>query len=163
MMNRLSRFLCLAGLLLTCQTTSNSLWAAATPAQSDEGVKSARLISELSATGNREEVLLGLDITLDDGWHTYWRTPGTAGAPPTLDWSGSSNVKEHKLLFPAPVRETIFGIDSIGYTDGVLFPLRVKLQDPTKPADLTLNVTLLVCKEMCLPKNFTFTLSLPAG
>src|SRR5436309_13604570 len=36
--------------------------------------------------------LAGVEITLGEGWKTYWRMPGDAGVPPSFDWSGSTNV-----------------------------------------------------------------------
>ena len=36
--------------------------------------------------------LAGLEIRLDEGWKTYWRSPGDAGIPPTFDWSKSEKI-----------------------------------------------------------------------
>ena len=34
----------------------------------------------------------GLEFRFAKGWHGYWRTPGDAGIPPTVDWSASENI-----------------------------------------------------------------------
>ena len=47
-------------------------------------------------------VRAGVEIKLDPGWKTYWRDPGDSGMPPTLDFSGSDNVKAVTVLWPAP-------------------------------------------------------------
>ena len=39
------------------------------------------------------ELLAGVQIRLEPGWKTYWRTPGDSGVPPSFDWSGSKNLK----------------------------------------------------------------------
>jgi len=154
-------FLFMLALLLTLSLPSLA-FAAATPAQNDEAL-SIRLISNLDAAGETAEALLGLDVTLADGWHTYWRSPGATGAPPVLDWAKAQNVKSATLLYPTPHRATLFGIDAIGYMDHLVFPIRVTKQDASGALDITLGVDILVCKEMCLPKHFDFALHLPAG
>ena len=40
--------------------------------------------------------LAGVEITLADGWKTYWRMPGDAGVPPNFDWAGSTNVASRR-------------------------------------------------------------------
>ena len=47
--------------------------------------------------------LAGVEITLAEGWKTYWRTPGDAGVPPLFDWTGSTNVAAIKVRYPAPI------------------------------------------------------------
>ena len=46
----------------------------------------------------------GIEIRLDPGWKTYWRTPGDSGLPPVFDWSRSANVADVVVLWPAPER-----------------------------------------------------------
>ena len=41
-----------------------------------------RLISATTAVGDRDKIPLGIEVRLDDGWKTYWRSPGDAGIPP---------------------------------------------------------------------------------
>ena len=40
----------------------------------------------------------GLEIELDEGWKTYWRTPGD-GLPPSVDWTKSRNLGQ--ALWPS--------------------------------------------------------------
>ena len=32
-------------------------------------------------------VAAGLSLTLKQGWHTYWRTPGDSGLPAEVKWT----------------------------------------------------------------------------
>ncbi len=124
----------------------------------------ARLITVQDGVPPGAETLsAGLDLTLSEGWKTYWRSPGEVGIPPQIDWSGSSNVAGVEMLWPAPERFTAFGIENFGYHDTVVFPLRVTLERPGEPVDLTGAVKLLVCSEVCVPQTFDLTLSLPSG
>jgi len=123
----------------------------------------ARLIAAAPAVGQAETIDLGLEIALEPGWKTYWRTPGDAGVPPVLDWTGSQNVADATLLWPAPERFTLFGIDTFGYAEEVIFPLRVTPQRPGEPVTLDATLTYMVCEEICIPLEAQLSLHLPAG
>ncbi|MGL1742623.1 protein-disulfide reductase DsbD domain-containing protein, partial [Vibrio parahaemolyticus] len=71
-----------------------------------------------------------VDLNLGPGWKTYWKSPGDAGLPTEFDWSGSSNVIDAEVHWPAPSRLSILGFETVGYTHEVLFPVRLKLRDP---------------------------------
>jgi DsbC/DsbD-like thiol-disulfide interchange protein len=108
--------------------------------------------------------LAGFEIALTPGAITYWRDPGDAGLPPTLDFSGSDNVASVEPLFPAPKRiKEADGGEAFGYDGGVVFPLRVKPRDPTKPATLKLNADFAVCEKVCLPAKAHLELTLPSA
>ncbi len=51
----------------------------------DPAYGEVRLVSAVSAMGDLEALPLGLEFRLAPGWKIYWRTPGEAGLPPTLD------------------------------------------------------------------------------
>jgi DsbC/DsbD-like thiol-disulfide interchange protein len=108
--------------------------------------------------------LAGFEIALSPGAITYWRDPGDAGLPPTLDFSGSDNVARVEPEFPAPKRiKEADGGETFGYDGGVVFPLRVKRRDPTKPATLKLNADFAVCEKVCLPAKAHLELTLPSA
>ena len=108
--------------------------------------------------------LAGFEIALAPGAITYWRDPGDAGLPPTLDFSGSDNVASVETLFPAPRRiAEADGGEAFGYEGGVVFPLRVKPRDPEKPVTLRLNADFAVCEKVCLPAKAHLALELPSA
>jgi len=100
----------------------------------------------------------GLRIDLKPGWHTYWRYPGDSGVPPDLTSEGSRNVASVTVDYPAPMR---FG-DSSDQT------IAIKARSfccstpsspiPPKPADLTINARLGVCRDICVPVDEALTL-----
>jgi DsbC/DsbD-like thiol-disulfide interchange protein len=116
-----------------------------------------RLLSGGSLEGQR---LAGLEIVLDDGFKTYWRTPGDSGLPPRFDWSGSVNVAGVEVKWPAPVRAEDAGGVAYAYHDKVLLPLLVKRQDPGKPAKLALAVDYGICKDICIPAHAEVSVAL---
>src|SRR3981081_689437 len=93
----------------------------------------------------------GVEIRLADGWKTYWRYPGDSGVPPRFDFSNSQNVKSLKIAWPAPHRFTDDSGATIGYKNGVIFPLRIVPQDPAKPVLLRLKLDYAVCEKLCVP------------
>src|ERR1700761_6590740 len=122
----------------------------------------ARLIAGATAKADDATfVRAGLEIKLDRDWHTYWRDPGDSGVPPTLDFSGSDNVKAVTTLWPAPQRfPDGAGGNSIGYLDHVVLPLRVTPIDAAKPSALHLKLGYEVCGNMCIPAEAKLTLPL---
>jgi DsbC/DsbD-like thiol-disulfide interchange protein len=107
--------------------------------------------------------LAGFEIALAPGAITYWRDPGDAGLPPTLDFSASDNVASVEPEFPAPKRiKEADGGEAFGYDGGVVFPLRIKPRDSTKPMTLKLNADFAVCEKVCLPAKAHLELKLPS-
>lgn len=130
---------------------------AATPAAAEpvspwarDGAAALRLVDAGRApeTGAR---LAAIAIRLEPGWKTYWRQPGASGVPPRFDFTGSSNVAEAKVLFPAPERDASEdGVTNV-YHGFVTLPVSVKPRDPKAPVDLKLVADYGVCERICVP------------
>jgi suppressor for copper-sensitivity B len=148
-------------MLLGLVLSGNALAAAGPWAKG--GPVEARLVSALEATGDRDALPLALEVRLERGWKTYWRSPGDAGLPPRIEWDGSANLKEASFGYPVPHRTTTLGIEAIGYDGSVTFPVRAVPAEPGKPLTLKAGVDLLVCSEICVPQRVDVTLALPAG
>lgn len=100
--------------------------------------------------------MTGLRITLAPGWKTYWRAPGDAGIPPSIDFGASDNVESARFHWPVPEVFDQAGMRSIGYHDQVVLPVEVR---PAQAgADITFRGTLDigVCEEICVPVRFEF-------
>lgn len=143
------------------------LLAATVPAQAQPKnapqYSAVRLISPVTAVGSDAAIPAALEITMTDGWKTYWRTPGDAGLAPVIDSAGSDNVGKIDILYPAPHRFTIFDIDNFGYKDKVTLPLEIAAIEPGQAMAVRLQVDLLVCDDICVPESHAVSLALPAG
>ncbi len=122
-----------------------------------------RLVSATEGVGDRESVALGLEFKLQPGWKIYWRSPGDAGYPPRIDWQKSENVASAQMEWPAPERFSVLGLETLGYKDEVILPLKVKPVEPGKPIALRADISYLTCDEICVPHQVQLDLDLPAA
>jgi DsbC/DsbD-like thiol-disulfide interchange protein len=111
-----------------------------------------------------------VEISMDKGWKTYWRNPGTAGGiPPEFDWSKSTNISKLEVLFPVPRVMSDKAGDVIGYQEYAIFPLRITPTDAKAPVQLELTVNYGICAKLCVPAETAFSLAVapaplpPAG
>ena len=100
-------------------------------------------------------------MRLKDGWKTYWRSPGDAGLPPVLEWTGSTNFKSATLSYPQPHRFTLFNSQTFGYKDQVVFPIGVVPAEVGKAVELKAKVDVLVCEKICVPQSLDLALTIP--
>lgn len=121
------------------------------------------LVSGSNDTNSAPVFRGGVEIVLNAGWKTYWRYPGDAGIPPRFDWSGSENVANVEVFYPAPKRITDgTGQTSIGYEDRVTFPLHITPKDKSKPVALKLKLDFATCDKLCIPAEANLSLSFSA-
>ncbi len=106
-----------------------------------------------------ENYYFGVKIELQEGWKTYWKNPGDAGAPITIKFKDPSIKNKLKVLFPFPEKFTDHGVSTIGYEGQVIFPIRIKKNEMDKINDV-INLDYLVCKEICIPISETKKLNL---
>jgi DsbC/DsbD-like thiol-disulfide interchange protein len=111
---------------------------------------SVRLVVDNPLPG-ADEVRGVIQIDLDPGWKTYWREPGDAGVPPELNISGSTNIKNAVLAFPAPHRFDDGGTHWAGYKKPVSLPVTLNLMKADQPARLKGHAFLGICETICIP------------
>jgi suppressor for copper-sensitivity B len=129
--------------------------------QSEQGA--ARLVAAVTAVGDAQDLQLGVEFHLKPGWKIYWRSPGDAGYPPSIDWKGSDNLAETVISWPAPHRFSVAGMETMGYKDEVVLPLVARLAEAGKPVSLKAGIDFLTCDVLCVPQHADLALTLPAG
>jgi DsbC/DsbD-like thiol-disulfide interchange protein len=123
----------------------------------------ARVRLVAAGVGDDGRLAGGIEIMLEPGWWTYWRTPGAAGIPPVIDLSASQNLGPVEVSFPLPQRhDDGYGVSNV-YEGGVLLPFSAEVPDPGAPVELRLTLDLGVCEEVCIPEHVEAALTLPAG
>jgi suppressor for copper-sensitivity B len=148
-----------------------TLAAPARAAESDwakGGHVQARLLAVTAGTlpaaaANAAHAYGALDITLDSGWHSYWRMPGEGGLPPTVATEGSENLKEIKLVWPKPRRYETYGMYSFGYDNGFMLPFEIVPVKEDAPVRLALKLDIMVCNDICIPETLNLSLDVPTA
>jgi len=122
-----------------------------------------RLISAGRTVGGSDNLRLGLDFKLADGWKIYWRSPGDAGYPPKLDLSGSENLADATIRWPVPHRFELFGLQTFGYGKRIVLPVDARAEDPSEPVTVEAAVDYLTCADICVPRRAELAITIPPG
>jgi DsbC/DsbD-like thiol-disulfide interchange protein len=147
--------------MLACAGTPRAGVAAETSDWAGDARSAARLIAGSAQTSEGAKIhRAGVEIRLAPGWKTYWRYPGDSGVPPHFDFSGSDNVKNVTVLWPAPRHLADSEGVTIGYKDNVVFPLRIEPRDASKPVALRLKLDYAICEKLCIPVDAKTDISL---
>ena len=100
-------------------------------------------------------VTAGLELTMDDGWHTYWINPGAAGIATDVEWTLPKGVTAGPIQWPTPDKFTALGSIGYGYHDKtiLLVPLAIAADVALGQATISGKVSWLECKELCIPRD----------
>ena len=138
----------------------------AAPSFADTVVKNdqvrAELLAEHAAVSPGDTVWLGLQMDIQPGWHTYWRTTGDSGFPVSITWTLPEGVTASDIVWPTPEREKFGDLVNYGYDTQVvlLTEMKVASDAPKGDAVLTAEASWLVCADVCIPQDATFELPL---
>jgi thiol:disulfide interchange protein DsbD len=166
--NRLTRALFTTLLIASC--------AVSTRAIAQNGiiniVQTEQIRAELMAhapegAGSGQTVWVGLQLTHQPEWHTYWKNSGDSGQPTALTWTLPTGVHAGDIAWPVPKKLPIGNLANYGYDQTVLLPVPLTLTPDFKPAGanpelpIKLRASWLVCKLECVPQDGEFALSIP--
>ena len=100
-------------------------------------------------------VMAGLELTMADGWHTYWINPGEAGIATSVKWKLPKGVTAGQIQWPMPEKFTALGLIGYGYHDKtiLLVPLAIAADVAPGQAAILGKVSWLECKESCIPRD----------
>lgn len=91
-----------------------ALNAQALPWKKTEAVK-AELISQATSVQPGSSIRLGVLLTQEPGWHTYWKTPGDTGLSTTIDWTLPEGWKAGQIQWPTPNLYVVGDLTNFGY------------------------------------------------
>ncbi|MCH8473979.1 MAG: hypothetical protein LAT55_01990 [Opitutales bacterium] len=108
--------------------------------------------------------LVGLQMDMADGWHTYWTFSGEAGLATSVSWELPEGVVAGEVLSPLPIlKEEDSGLMAYAYYDEVTHFVRLFPSadwEPGQEIEIRGRVDWLVCQEPCIPGDAEFTLTL---
>lgn len=135
----------------------------------------AELLAEESAIQPGRPFWVGVKLTMDEHWHTYWKNCGDACQPTSIKWTLPDGWTAGPIQWPAPVHFSISpDVRNYGYEGTALLLVqitppvaaRVSEQKPPVAASVSeqtikANVRWLMCSDMCIPGKAELTLTLP--
>ena len=154
--------------LLSCLL--GSAWAQSVPSAV---VNTPQLRAELLAHAPQgvqagQPLWVGLQLTHQPEWHTYWRNPGDSGLPTQLELNLPAGITAGDVLWPLPRKLKAGNLTNYGFDKTVLLavPLTVSKQykpNATQTLDIQLHANWLVCRLECIPQEGDFDLHLPVN
>jgi suppressor for copper-sensitivity B len=143
------------------------MWTGSAHAAATNWVGDSRAVVRLiTATDNiaaDSTLEAGLEFRFAKGWHGYWRTPGDAGIPPTVDWSASENISGAEISWPAPHRLVIEELQNSVYENDVVLPVKLHLKQAHTSVRVKASIEYAACSEICVPLQAELALPLPTG
>jgi thiol:disulfide interchange protein/DsbC/DsbD-like thiol-disulfide interchange protein len=143
-----------------------SVAGAARAAMVDAGHVQVELRPAAAAIAPGATLYVALHQNIRPGWHTYWRNPGDAGEPPKIAWTLPPGWSAGDIVWPAPTRLPVGPLMDYGYEGEVYLPIPISAPHAAtigRPVRLKAAVSLLVCKDICVPEDATLVLDLPVA
>ncbi len=112
-------------------------------------------------------VWVGLQLTHQPDWHTYWKNSGDSGLPTTLQWTLPAGVTAGDIAWPLPKKIPIGNLANYGFDGTVLLPVALTVTPDFKPPalggdiEVKLKANWLVCRQECIPEEGEFALKIP--
>lgn len=100
------------------------------------------------------DFLVALELSPNQGWHTYWDNPGDAGLGTRIRWTLPQGVEAGPILWPAPKAYLEGDLQTYGYGEPHTLLTRLSVaQDTPDDALISLKARWLVCKDICIPES----------
>lgn len=136
----------------------------ATPVWAQDDGPHARiaLIPEKATITAGETVTFAIRQDMEEGWHTYWLNPGDSGEPMRLRWAMPPGFAAGDVQWPVPSKIVTGPLASYGYHDTavMLVPVTAPADLADGPVTIGLDMTVLVCADICIPESSTHTVTL---
>lgn len=110
-------------------------------------------------------VLVGVQLEMEPGWHTYWKNPGESGDATKMTWSLPPGITAGEIQWPLPKKIPPADVTTYGYEDKTILiaPLTLASNLPVGPQTISAKLTWLECKEACLPGKDEVSTTLEIG
>jgi thiol:disulfide interchange protein DsbD len=111
---------------------------------------------------------VGLQLTHQREWHTYWRNPGDSGLPTQIELNLPAGITAGEVQWPLPHKLKAGNLTNYGFEKTVLLavPLTVTKQfkaNATQTLNIQLRANWLVCRLECIPQEGEFALRIPVN
>ena len=129
------------------------VWASASGPVETEYV-TAELVSETVSIQPGSSFWVGLHLSMEEHWHTYWKNPGDSGLGTSLTWDLPNGFEAGPIVWPTPQRIPLEPLMSYAYEGEILLMVRIDAPaslEVGEAVDLRVRSDWLACKESCIP------------
>ena len=109
---------------------------------------------------------VGLQLTHQPEWHTYWRNPGDSGLPTQIELNLPSGLTAGDVQWPLPQKLKAGHLTNYGFEKTVLLAVPLTVSKQFKPdakgeLNIQMHANWLVCRLECIPQEGDFALRIP--
>ncbi len=110
-----------------------------------------------------KNIPIGLWVTLNKGWYSYWKNPGESGKPLKIKWILPKGNDISDFNWPIPERTQFRTFTNFVYKDDFLLISEWSLPKKKigEQIHIKAQVEWLICKEVCIPLTQETHLKLP--
>ena len=123
------------------------------------------LIGQHESVQPGQSFVVGLRLSMDKHWHTYWINPGDAGLATKIQWTLPDGFQAGPIQWPHPDRFMLGPFVSFGYEDEVLLPVQIQAPKTigAERVQLSADVQWLACENSCIQGAAQLKLELPVS
>ena len=119
----------------------------------DTGHARISLIKDHSDFVPGTSINIGLKVSMDKGWHTYWRNPGDSGGPIEIDWDLPKGFSVSNIKWPLPEKIEYPPLMTYGYEDFVIYPMVLSIPADYSDDYFEMTADILICADVCIPES----------
>ena len=119
----------------------------------DTGHARISLIKDHSDFVPGTSINIGLKVSMDKGWHTYWRNPGDSGGPIEIDWNLPKGFSVSDIKWPLPEKIEYPPLMTYGYEDFVIYSMVLSIPADYSDDYFEMNADILICADVCIPES----------
>ena len=119
----------------------------------DTGHARISLIKDHSDFVPGTSINIGLKVSMDKGWHTYWRNPGDSGGPIVIDWDLPKGFSVSDIKWPLPEKIEYPPLMTYGYEDFVIYPMVLSIPADYSDDYFEMAADILICADVCIPES----------
>jgi thiol:disulfide interchange protein/DsbC/DsbD-like thiol-disulfide interchange protein len=122
-----------------------------------------RLLTDVQSIQPGSRFTVGVLMTMDPGWHTYWKNAGEAGLPTSVTWKLPQGITAGEIQWPLPEKHIESGdILTYGYANENMLLVPMEASSSLKAGSkvtLEAEVNWLECERMCVPGSASVELT----
>ena len=119
----------------------------------DTGHARISLIKDHSDFVPGTSINIGLKVSMDEGWHTYWKNPGDSGGPIELNWDLPTGFSVSDVQWPLPEKIEYPPLMTYGYEDFVIYPMVLSIPENYSDNYFEMTADILICADVCIPES----------